>query len=79
MGVEKRLFYKKKIYSERGAIQRKPCITYISMEARICIPMMQIFPCNNLLVSVNESPDTDVCVFVLVFFITLMLLTKMIF
>lgn len=40
---------------------------------------MQIFPCNNLLVSVNESPDTDVYVFVLVFFITLMLLTKIIF
>lgn len=49
------------------------------MEARICIPTMQIFPCNNLLVSVNESPDTDVYVFVLVFFITLMLLTKIIF
>lgn len=49
------------------------------MEARICIPTMQIFPCNNLLVSVNESPDTDVYVFVLVFFITLMLLSKIIF
>jgi len=49
------------------------------MEARICIPMMQIFPCNNLLISVNESSDTDVYVFVLVFFIMLMLLTKIIF
>lgn len=49
------------------------------MEAGICSPMMQIFPCNNLLVSVNESTDTDVYVFVLVFFITLMLLTKTVF
>lgn len=79
MGVQKRLFYKKKIYSERGAIQRLPCFTYISMEAGICIPTMQIFPCNNLLVSVNESPDIDVPVFVLLFFIMLMLLTKIIF
>lgn len=49
------------------------------MGAGICIPMMQIFPYNNLLVSVNKSPDTDVSVFVLLFFITLMLLTKIIF
>lgn len=49
------------------------------MEAGICIPTMQIFPYNNLLVSVSESPDTDVSLFVLLFFITLMLLTKIIF
>lgn len=49
------------------------------MEAGIHIPMMQIFPYYNLLFGVTKNPDTDVYVFVLVFFTPLMLLTKVIF
>jgi len=49
------------------------------MEAGTCIPVMQIFPCNNLLISITKSLDTDVYVFVLVFFTAQMLLTKIIF
>lgn len=49
------------------------------MEAGIHIPMMQIFPYHNLLFGITKSPDTDVCVFVLVCFTPFMLLTKIIF